>query len=77
MVEKSYRISDVYQLQGLVPKGIFNRVIEVGDIPTGGPGRYSVPHALERRRQKEGLPSSIPQTLQDRRDWNLNHRLGH
>jgi hypothetical protein len=70
MVEKG-RIDNIYLLQGIVGKGILNRVIQHGGIPTNGPGCFSVPNALEREKQ---LGKQKPTSLETRRQWNRNNK---
>lgn len=40
-------------LDGRVSEGVLVRVMEVGAIPERGPGRYSVPNALEAIKEEE------------------------
>jgi hypothetical protein len=79
MVERRPGINDISRLQGRVGDGVINRVIEIGGVPDNGPGKHSVPRALRQiERDHLLISSSRPgmQTKEDRRDWNLNHRLG-
>lgn len=42
------RIPDIFTLQGRVSAGVLSRVMNLGVAPESGPGRYSVPRALEK-----------------------------
>jgi hypothetical protein len=62
--------SDIFQLTGIVPTGLINRVAQCGGIPESGPGCRSIPRALDKAKMVEKPLASKEQ----RRSWNLNHK---
>ena len=58
-------------LLGRVPDKVITRAMQLGGIPESGPGRYSIPNALENTRCITAPPTSKAQRAQ----WNFNHRL--
>lgn len=79
MIERKPGINDIYSLKGRVGDGVINRIIEMGGIPDNGPGKHSVPRALKQIERAHGQASSNRpgmQTKEERRTWNLSHKLG-
>ena len=69
------RIEDVFTLTGRVSEGVLKRVINLGGIiPLSGPGKHSVPRALQN--STELRVNSVPTTKAGRRQSNVNlHRI--
>jgi hypothetical protein len=67
---------DIMALSDYIRPGIMERTFQIGDlVPKKGPGKHSIPNALERRHVYEVNPSPIylysdEQALQHRRNHN-------